>query len=167
MNGVPAIFTLHNFSFFSLHCPLFSLRIFSKKMVTYSLVIDNVYFVKTRESWANVLFECPLSRFIDDDFPTNMISCEFENITSKHYAFNDNIFGFVYYCQIIKLIIGPFWIKHVLSTDKLFKFFYYYYLYGGMSPYSKNFIEQIIFLPKYFNQNIRPSRSGNFTTVTC
>ena len=26
----PALFILHNFSFFSLHCPLFSLRIFSK-----------------------------------------------------------------------------------------------------------------------------------------
>ena len=48
MNGVqslsPVLFTLHNFSFFSLHCPLFSLRIFSK-MATYSLVINNVYFV--------------------------------------------------------------------------------------------------------------------------
>ena len=35
MNGVrllsAALFTLHNFSFFSLHCSLFSLRIFSKK----------------------------------------------------------------------------------------------------------------------------------------
>ena len=26
----PALFTLHNFSFFSVHCQLFSLRIFSK-----------------------------------------------------------------------------------------------------------------------------------------
>ena len=34
MNGVqllsPALFTLHNFSFFSLHCPLFSLHIVRK-----------------------------------------------------------------------------------------------------------------------------------------
>ena len=48
MNGVwsflPALFTLHNFSFFCLHCPLFSLRI-SAKMTTYSLVIDDAYFV--------------------------------------------------------------------------------------------------------------------------
>ena len=48
MNGVrslsPALFTLHNFSFFSLHCPLFHLRI-SNKMATYSLFIDNVPFV--------------------------------------------------------------------------------------------------------------------------
>ena len=48
MNGVrllsSTLFTLNNFSFFSLHYPLFSLRIFSK----------NGY-LKTRESWANVL----------------------------------------------------------------------------------------------------------------
>ena len=34
MNGVlsfsPALFTLHNFFIFALHCPLLSLRIFSK-----------------------------------------------------------------------------------------------------------------------------------------
>ena len=48
MNGLrsrlAALFTLYNFLFFSLHCPLFSLRIFSK-MATYSLFIDNVYFM--------------------------------------------------------------------------------------------------------------------------
>ena len=48
MNGVrslsPALITLHNFSFFCLHRPLFSLHI-SAKIATYSLIIDNVYFV--------------------------------------------------------------------------------------------------------------------------
>ena len=48
MNGVrsfsPALFTLYNFSFFSLHCPYF-LCAFPEKMATYSLVIDNVHFV--------------------------------------------------------------------------------------------------------------------------
>ena len=40
---LPALFTLHNFLFFSLLCPIFFA--FSAKMATYLLVIDNVYFV--------------------------------------------------------------------------------------------------------------------------
>ena len=72
MNGVrslsPALFTLHNFSFFSLHCPLFSLRIFSKNgylFIGYRVrVLENEQGrtreegggVKTWESWAKILF---------------------------------------------------------------------------------------------------------------
>ena len=47
MNGVlshlPALFILHNFLIFSLHCPLFSLRGFSEN--DHLFVIDNVYFM--------------------------------------------------------------------------------------------------------------------------
>ena len=80
-------FTLHNFPFYSQHGPLFSLRIFSKNGCL--LLIDwlSLFFnevaglrpktnngergmeggggVKTQESWANVLFECPLFETTD------------------------------------------------------------------------------------------------------
>ena len=49
---------LHNFSFFFLDCPLFFLCAFLAKMATYSLVIDNVYFVLENHDrqWISCLF---------------------------------------------------------------------------------------------------------------
>ena len=64
MNGVrslsPVLFTLHNFSFFSLHCPLIFLRIFRKNGYLFIGYRECVLRDQNSASWAKVLLECPL-----------------------------------------------------------------------------------------------------------